>query len=429
MMNINAQDTLTLSQCREMALENNKQIVIAEYKKMQSQHTIKAYRGNFFPEFSIGGGYFYSTNSLEKMVGLHDFLPSQLGGLIGELPDAPIELQLSHTWTAGISARQPVYMGGKIRHAYKMSKIGSELAELNKSLTETEVLAQTDEAFWAYVKTTELLKSAQKFKEVVAELFRVVQNAQGSGVKSKNDVLKVQVKLNEAELQLRQAENGVRLSRMNLCHVIGLPFESEIIPPGAFEDSSIEVNYATDVTQRLEYSLLNKQVELKDRQIKLVRSDFLPNVGVMANYGYTQGLKLNDDLLLDNAGFSALVSVNIPLFHWGEGRSKIRVAQNERDIAQLQFEDMNEKMMLELMQALHAYDESILEATLTERSFEQAEENLRVSRNQYEAGMETLADYLEAQTVWQKASSDMINAKAAMKCAETYYLKAAGELR
>ena len=42
--------------------------------------------------------------------------------------------------------------------------------------------------------------------------------------------------------------------------------------------------------------------------------------------------------------------------------------------------------------------------------------------------METLADYLEAQTMWQKASSDLIDAQASLKLSETHYLKAAGKL-
>lgn len=422
---------LTLEQCREMALENNKQIAVAEHKKTQSQHNVKAYRSNFFPKFSIGGGYYYTTNKMEEMVGISDFFPPELGGMLGNIPDIPIALKLSNTWMAGVNAQQPVYMGGKISNAHKMSKIGAEMAEENQRLTETEVLAQTDEAFWTHVKTNELLKSAQKYKEVVEEFFRVVQNAQSSGMKSKNDVLKVQVQLNQAELQLRQAENGVRLSRMNLCHIVGLPLDSAVVlsEQQADDDATVTANYAADISLRPEYSLLNKQIALKEQETRLVRGDFLPNIGVSANYGYTQGVRLNDDLLLDDAGFSAMVSVSIPVFHWLEGKHKIRAAQNERDIARLQFEDMNEKMTLEVMQTLNLYDEAILEAELTKRSFEQAEENLRVSRNQYEAGMETLADHLEAQTVWQKASSDMINAKAAMKCAETYYLKATGRLR
>lgn len=424
----NAQEGFTLEQCREMALENNKQIGVASYTKKQAEQNVKSYRSNFLPRFYAAGGYLYTTNSLKETLQLTDYMPPALGGLLGDLPGIPLELKFANTWTANVRAEQPLYMGGKITSAYKMSRIGDEIAGLNQHLTEAEVLVQADEAYWTHVKTNELTKSARKYKEVVSELYRVVQNAYNSGMKSQNDVLKVQVKLNEAELQLRQAENGVRLSRMNLCHIIGLPLNSDIILSETLDDATIEVSYTTDITSRPEYSILSKQIELKDQQTKLVRSDFLPNVGVMANYGYTQGLRLNNDRLLDNDGFSAMVSVNIPIYHWGEGKNKIRTAKHEKEIAQLQFEEMSDKMQLELMQALNAYDESILEVQLTTHSLEQAEENLKVSKNQYEAGMETLVNYLEAQTVWQKASSDMINAKASMKCAETSYLKAAGKL-
>ena len=123
-----------------------------------------------------------------------------------------------------------------------------------------------------------------------------------------------------------------------------------------------------------------------------------------------------------------MLSVKIPVFHWGEGLNKIRAAKAEKQIMQLQRDDLNEKMNLEMAQALNKCSESELEVALTLRSLEQAEENMKTSRNQYEAGMEILANYLEAQTLWQQAWMELINAKIAQRLNETYYLKSSGGL-
>jgi outer membrane protein TolC len=449
------QQQFSLEACREMALQNNKAAVIAERTEDKITYESKSYFANFFPKISLSGFYLFSNTEMNKTLKgnyLPTFVPdpatgqlkpnivtmpdgSPLTGPDGNpvfkeyayFPDMSFSLKTNGLYTAGIQAEQPLYMGGKIMAAYKMSLIGKDIARLNRNLTRAEIIIQTDEAYWTYLKTIELKKIALAFQKVVTELLHNVQNAYETGMKPKNDVLKVQVQVNKAELQLQQAENAIRLSRMNLCQILGLPLNTDIMISETI-DGGIGRNIAADYTARPEYSILEKQIELKNQQIKLVRSDFLPSAGLLAHYGYTHGLDFNGAPLFDRASFYAVLSVKIPVFHWGEGLNKIRAAKAEKQIMQLQRDDLNEKMNLEMAQALNKCSESELEVALTLRSMEQAEENMKTSRNQYEAGMEILASYLEAQTIWQQALVELINAKITQRLNEIYYLKATGGL-
>ena len=78
--------------------------------------------------------------------------------------------------------------------------------------------------------------------------------------------------------------------------------------------------------------------------------------------------------------------------------------------SRLEQENMNEQMMLELTQAANNLDEARLESELSDRSLLQAEENMKVSKSQYEVGLETLSDYLEAQALWQQAYETQVDA-------------------
>lgn len=444
------QEVMTLDKCREIALNNNKNIAIAERNKDKAEYTEKVYRVNYLPKLSASGTYLYTNSKMNKTLQgayLPTYVPDpSTGELVPNIlamgpdgnpifkeyayfPDMELSLKVSGTWMAGLRAEQPIYAGGKITSAYKMSQIGSKIARLNQDLTHAELIVKTDEAYWTYVQTNELVKLAQSYKKVVNELLRDVKNAEEVGLKHRNDVLKVQVKVNEAELQLQQAENGLRLSRKNLCYVMGLPLDSNItLPESLDEPMPVGIDRSMGYTNRPEYAMLEEQIKLKEQEVKLTRSDYLPQVGVMANYGYTRGVKLNGDNLFDRASFSAIASISVPLFQWGEGRNKIRAAKAERDIMQLQRDDIGEQMELELTKALDKCDESALEVLLTTRSLEQAEENMTISKDQYSIGMETLANHLESQTVWQRAWADHINAKTQQRLNLTYYLKAAGKL-
>lgn len=437
-------EEVSLDRCREMALENNRRIAIARQADEQAAYTVKATKANFFPKFSAGAYGLYASSANDMKLALGDirlFDPSTLEGIVPpalepwldrlsllRLPELSLKLDLNNSYLAGVSIEQPVYMGGKIHSAYRMARIGDELAALNVCLTEEEVIVETDRAYWTYVQTLELRKSAGAYKAVVEEFLRTVSNAVEAGMKSRNDLMKVQVQLNRAELQLQRADNGVRLSRMNLCQMVGLPLNSDIVPSESFGDETAPAAAGTDITARPEYTMLCKQVELKRQEQRFIQSDFLPSVGVRGGYNYTYGMKINGRPLFDNGGFSAMIAVSIPLFHWGEGMNKVRAAKAETAMAELQRDEMAEKMELEAQQALNAVNEYILEVRLTESALSQAEENMQTSGNFYEAGMEPISDYLEAQAIWQNASAEYIAARAKLAISRSEYMKAAGLL-
>ena len=253
---VRGQISLNLETCREMALESSKKMSIATKQGEKAEFERKAYRANFLPKLSATGLYAYMQKKSSFTIDggyLPTFVPGANGELVYNLyidpatklpvmgkdglplaktyafmPDIELELGLRGVYSAGAMLEQPIYMGGKIRSAYRMATIGKEMAELNKQYTRAEVITEADEVYWQYVRLVELVTSAQKYKAVVNELVRNLTDAYETGMASRNDLLKAQVKLNEAELMLQKAENGKALAGMNLCRVIGIDLYSSI---------------------------------------------------------------------------------------------------------------------------------------------------------------------------------------------------------
>lgn len=407
---------LTIEQCRAMALENNKRIAIAQQDKERADLIADVTKTNFLPKVSAEGLAYYDNAKSDIKLGL------------GELGDLDMKLRTSNSYVGQITVEQPIYMGGKITSASKMSKVGSEIAELSKQLTEDEVILETDKAYWLCIQALEMRKAALSYKETIDEFYRVVQNAVDAGMKSKNDAMKVQVQKNQAELQLNRAENGIRISQMNLCDIIGLPLDSNVSFSETFRDNHFVLNPNATVSARPEYAILTKQIELKKHEKQFVKSDFLPQIGFTGSYGYIHGPKLGNDPLFNKGSFSAVFSVKVPLFNWGEGTKKVRAAEREMTIAQLQRDDLSRKMDLELQQTINSYNEAILEVKLTWQALEQSEENLKMSRDHYDVGMAAISDYLESQTIRQNAQTEYIVAKTKLEVCKSEYLKAIGEI-
>ena len=163
-------------------------------------------------------------------------------------------------------------------------------------------------------------------------------------------------------------------------------------------------------------------------QARLALADMLPQVGLQGGYGYMHGLKVGDETVLDGGSFSLTLNVSIPIFHFGGRINKVRAAEAKAEQVELERQHLDEKMQLELSQAADILDEASLEASLAVRSLAQADENLQLSRKQYEASMESIGDLLEAQNLWQQAYATMVESRCARYLAHVKYLKAAGLL-
>ena len=449
---IKAQEVLTLDSCVQMALRSNREIKTAAMQAEQYKHTQKAYLANFFPKFSGSVLDAQSFSGQQRLnVDLSKFVPAELAqsmapylqefqqilsqfltpeelqGLAAFNPTIGLNYKVGNVFHAGVSLEQPIYMGGKVTAAYKMSKLGAQMAQANQRLTEEQVILSTTEAYSLLLQASQMHTVALQYDSLLSQLMSDVTAAERHGLRGHNDVLKVQVKKSEAELQVRQAENAIRLAQMNLCHYIGQPLTAQPQVEPITAEIVPASNDAT-VTGRPEYNILELKSQLSAQQVKLTRSDFLPQLGVMAHYGYTHGLEVMDQYFFKKPSGMVMVNLTVPLYHANEGYHKVKAAKLEHERTLLEQEDLIEKMNLELQQCANALDESILELEMTRKNVEQAQENLKASQKSFDVGLESLSDLLEAQTLWQQAYAKQVISQAQVIVNTVKYRKASGTL-
>lgn len=427
-----AQTALTLDECVRLARENNRKIEASEQQLRSYLYEQRSARALFFPSFSLTGNALYSTadgsyssGSGQLPVLGADGIPT---GQTAFFPGIDLAYDLDWIYGGGIKAELPVYMGGKIRAGYRMAKIGSEMARQSRRLTESEVIVETSQAYANVVRASELVQVAVSYHDLLTELMRSVESARKHGMKSQSDVLKVQVKLNESELSLRRAENGHRLAMMNLCHYIGRPLTDRIETDPALPETDYAFKGQADIFDRPEYLILERKESLAKQQINVARSERLPQVGLVGQYGYLNGVELNGHKLIDSWNFLVGVQVSFPIFDFGRRGGKVKSAKAQYAQVQAERQDTNERLTLEMTRAYNNLDEALLERNLAESSMVSAEESLRASRLQYEKGMESLSDYLETQTLWQQARQTQVEARIGCYLRWLEYQKAIGRI-
>ncbi len=339
-----------------------------------------------------------------------------------------MEMSMKGMYMAGITLQQPVYAGGKIVNANKMAKTGVAISEENKRLTRINTLVEVEQTYWMYVSVAEKVKLLTQYTQLLDSLHQQVSSFFELKMATAQDLHKVRTRRSNVTYELQRAESGRELTRMSLCHLIGLELDAQII---ATDTLILTQNYnnqlSHDIVNRPEYRIQEMQVELKDLEIKNTRADFFPTVGISAGYQYMGGMKLAGSSL-DMKIPMVMASISIPIFNFGEGRKKIRSARLAHEISTVELNKNRSLMDIEAQQSKSAYESALLLIRTAEHGLEESEHNLSQTQNNYEMGMATILDVMEAQTQWQEAYSNNIEARTNYKIREIEYLRAIGQL-
>ena len=408
-----AQHTLSLQQLKDSALQHNIAIRSAKHAIEAAEEQRKEAFTKYFANVSGTGAWFNANKSMAKMdmnpseMIPEDMLPMLAQSLPAEMLaslNSPMSMTMMKNGTiAGISAVQPIYAGGQIVNGNKLAKVGEEVSHLQLQLSENEVEKTAEQYYWQYVTLQEKMKTIAAVDTLLSGIHKDVTVAVKAGVAMQNDLLQVQLRQNDIESQKVKLRNGISLMKLLISQYCGLEDTLFTIPPTddfrtqPLQLALTEADKENALTRLTEYQLLSKQVEAAHLQKKMAVGENLPSVAVGAGYNYHN--------LMENDRAFAMVfaTVSIPISDWWGGSHAVKRKKIEHQKAIDEQEDKSEMLKIRMQKAWNDVSESQLQLSIAERSIKQAEENLRLNRNQYKAGVSRMTDLLEAQLLYQQA--------------------------
>lgn len=439
-----AQQTRTLQECRELAIQNNKELQIAAQQVKKAGYEQKAALTKYFPQLSASGAYLWNQKDLNllDMGALQTSLASSLGGLaelpaiqqaVGGLGEMQ-HLDIQNVWVGSVSLVQPVFMGGKIVTYNQITRYARELAESMNDLKLQDLIYKTDETYWQVVSLVNKKKLADSYVGLLRQMDSDMTQMIAEGVATEADGLSVKVKLNEAEMAQTKVDNGLALSRMLLAQICGLPLDEPItLADEALDEVAVQASDArADINEafanRLELRSLDLATRIYKKKERIVLADLLPSVAFAANYFVTNPNLMNGYKNEFAGMFNIGVMVKVPISGWWEGTYKRHAARAETVIQQLQWEDAREKIELQVNQSVYKVNEANKKLIASTRNMESAEENLRHANLGFEEGVIPALNLMEAQTAWVAARSSLIDSQIEVKLTEVYLKKALGTL-
>jgi outer membrane protein TolC len=413
-----SQQSYTLEQILDSALQNNFAIRSAKYNIEAAQEQRKEAFTKYFPNISGTGLWFNANKGMaQTTVNPSEVIPAELGMALAQSfpPEAlaalanPISISMMKNGTIGsLMAVQPVFAGGQIINGNKLAKVGEEVSRLQMQLSENEVEKTAEQYFWQLASLQEKMKTIAAVEALLDDIHKDVDVAVRAGVTMRNDLLRVQLRQNEVTSQKLKLQNGLSLVRLLLSQYCGL------------RDTSFVITYQSEATTTFitkqdhhqallgttEYQLLGKQVEATALQKKMAVGQNLPTVAVGAGYNY-------HNLLDNDHSFGMLfATVSVPISDWWAGSHAIKRKKIEHQKAQEQLADNAELLQIRMQNAWNGVEESYQQLQLALRSIEQAEENLRLNRDYYRAGTSKMSDLLEAQLLYQQSCDQRTDAFA-----------------
>ena len=479
---------LSLDSCRAMALRNNKQINASRLKKDVAYNLKKSARTKYLPKVDAMGGYEWfsreisllkdgqkstfsnlgtsivggisdnANNMMTELVGKGLLTPEQaqkIGGLLQEkggtiqqqgnaigqsIVDA-FRTDTRNMWAGSIMLRQPIYMGGAITAANKIADIGEQIADNDLDMQTQKTLYSIDQAYWMVVSLKQKQKLATSYRDLVKKLNEDVHKMIKQGVATRADGLKVDVKVNEADMQITQVEDGLVLSKMLLCQLCGIPMNQEITLADEEKESLALAGSAVDTEQqrvaaadsavntRPELRMLQNAIDISRQATNLVRAVYMPHVALTGGYTISNPNVFNGFQKKFTGVWNVGVIVQVPVWNWFDGAYKVRASKAATNIAEMNLNDTREKIHLQITQSQFKVKEAQKKLNMAMKNIASAEENLRCANLGFKEGVMEVTDVMAAQTAWQQAQSQKIDAEIDVKLTQVGLNKALGILQ
>ena len=355
------------------------------------------------PSLKLGGGY-------TRLSEVPDFQVT--------LPVSPDPITVSRSYFDNFNLRlglqQPLFTGFRLEAGARSARLLEAAAGRDLEKDRAEFVFAVKSAYWGLARAREFEKAIDETLRQISEHLKDVRAFFDQGLLTRNEVLRAELELSNAEIMKIDARDAAEVALTALTSLVGLPLDADVelttspesqaarLPAPADAEDASPVERA--LANRPEIRSADLRVEASEWGVKAARSGFYPQVFLAGNYYY---LRPNPRFLPALDAFKGTwdlsVSVSFDLWDWGQTRSraeqaKARLAQ-ARDARRL----LEDQAVLEVTQSRLAVDRAGEKVLVADQAVGLAEENFRVSRERFRQGVALNADVLDAEVALLQA--------------------------
>lgn len=393
---------MSLKACIDYALTNSPTLKIYENQVSIAYAQNKEGLAGYLPQ--VNGSVSFDDNFKRQTT----IIPA------GAFSPTPLMVQFGNQYAATVSGQldQVVYNQSLI-NSIQASKVNVQLNEYQKEQNEIDVIYNTASAYYQVLILQQQLDLITNNEETIGELLKVQQLKYEKGALQASAFNRVKVNYNNVVSQKEQVEMKLKMALENLKNVLGMNPEQEISIENSVElgnQPTMPEQYDVQIKNRIEYRILETNIELQEFDLRRKRAQYIPTVGMYARYGANAfGNELNTTF--DNwYDFGSVgLKVNVPIFSGMSKYQQVKQSTLNLDIMRQNL-DLNSRIFaLNLKNAQTQLNSSYLTLLSNKENLDLAESVYTETQLQYEKGAASLSDLLNADYARKEAQSNYIN--------------------
>lgn len=419
---VNAQETLTLSQCLEMAVDNNLSLQRSRNEIVKGKISISENQAKLLPQVNAVAQI---NDNFAPPVSVTD------GRAYGKAYNVTKTLQ--YNAAIGFQLQMPIY-NQMARTAVEVSKIADRLNQLSYEKAREDIIMQTAQTYYMAQNTLEQIRLVNDNIKRLEELRNITQAFYDNQMSLEVDVKRVNFNIEDLTVQRDNALSMLQQQYTMLKFIIDYPAEKEIkvtdINPGQID----EVNACGLNTGLYELQLLDQKRVLAQKQTKLAKDAYLPTVSLTGNLMYSAYTDKFENWFRSGDsnhwyGSNGIgIQVRVPIFDGFGKRSKIKKAKAEEESARLGYEDAYKKLQANYMNAVSEVNNSQRNYKKQFDNYTLAQDVYNVTADQYKEGVGSMTAVLQDEMRMSEAMNNYLTAYYKYKVANLSLLKLTGQL-
>ncbi len=411
---------LNINQAIELGIANSKNLKLSQNKIDQAVAKLEVVKDNVLPTGNASFIYNHAeipTNTFSLGEGSSTInLPKRADAFVG---------------TAAI--QELVYGGGKLKYAKESTKLLADVARLDADKSKEEITYAIISTYYSLYKVEQSKKVIGQNLESIAAQIKQAQRFFEQGIVTKNDVLRFQLQQANVTLTQLDIESNRKVINYNLDILLGLPDDTEV----KIVDPAAESKVAGSLNEYINMALANrqelKQLDVQNKvagfNVKSIKANTLPTVGVGANLYYINPSgsfvpPVNQYLLPVTVG--ATVSWNFATL-W-TNKNKVSEAKIQQSEITLQKDILSDQVKTDINKNYQTYQVAVNKIQVLETSISQATENDKLLASKYKNNVASVTDRIDAETLLYQAKINLEIAKADAGLAYYTLLKSTGKI-
>jgi len=421
--------TLTVEQAVARARTNQPLIQQALAAEEAARARVGEAQSQYYPTVSGTASY---TRLSDESFSIASLLPPSLVSQAGQyqaLLTAPFSLVPLNNWDFGLGLNQVITQFGKRDVQVKLAESGLAAARIGVDQVTTMISYQAAQVFYTALFLQEQGKALDAQYQNLQEHLQVILVREQTGSATRLEDLSTQVRIAALQSQRADVESQLQKQKIALRQLIGVSPSTEIALSGSFDPGPAPAEDASLVD-----SALQKRPELRqaaeaesaaELNQRLATMGPRPTVSAHASMGYRNGAL--PDINTPVFNWVAGVQVNVPIFQgflWArsqdEAGKKLEGARKNISAARL-------NATTQVLQAAQDVRAARQQVEISAGALQQAREMVEVAKVQYDIGVISNLEYLDAQTALETANVSNLAAMYKKVLSEYALRQAAGE--